>query len=132
MSPIHDITMLWTPYLKMEGLPLGINWEDFYAASSLPALFDGNVQAQRMVQTVEGNFSAAWLQLASETDTLQTQGFLAGRAYNNKTVPDCTLMMEENFKSACLTAIHMVILGHQETKKSTIATTSTHRSVSPV
>jgi hypothetical protein len=106
----HNTSILWTPYLRIEELPVGMDWEEFYIASGLPALFNGSIKALRLLQSVEDGSCTIWLQMASEMDALQTQGFLGGRAYNNDSVPDCTLVLEERFKSACLMAVHMKIL----------------------
>ena len=73
-----NASIMWTLYLKIKGLPLGMDWEDYYAVSGLPALFNRNVQAQRMLQSMEKDSSAIWLQLASEADAIQTQVFLVG------------------------------------------------------
>lgn len=128
----RNASVMWTPYLKIEGLPVGIDWEDFYAASGLAALFNGSVKAKRMLQSVEKDYSVIWLQLASEADALQTQGFLVGRAYNDDTMPDCTLITEEEFKSTCLVAVRMEILDQQSAQKETVTSRKARRSASPV
>lgn len=58
-----------------------------------------------MLQTVKFETCTIWLQLASEVEALQMQGFLVGQVYNDKTILDGILIMEEKFKMACLVAV---------------------------
>jgi hypothetical protein len=102
---------LWTSYIKIEGIPEGTTWAEFVYASGFALLLGQNTSALRMLQTGRGDASTIWLQMASDTDALLAQGFLANRMYLNNLTLECSFITVDEFMRACLVATCMERLG---------------------
>ena len=123
--------LLWSAFLRVNNLPLGMEWDKFMLASGFSSLLTHNIKAQRMLLMEEWDSCTIWLQMASKTDALQTRGFLTGQNYRSECSLECSFVTEDEFKENCLVTIQMKALGNNSSTKNPSLPGSPSRSMVP-